>query len=176
MTWVAVGSGIVALVGGVATGVGEASKRKGIRQINAVNAQRLEKQAQDVEQQTEEDLVLLRQQLTRVVGEQRAGWGASGLSGDSGSALDVLSASVTASINDRRRRAEAGARQAEDLRYAAKVGDLTASAEISASKIAGASAVASGAGQAAQYGLKALTPTPTARPPTTPATTLKQTR
>ena len=151
MTWVAVGSGIVAIVGGIAGSAGEAKKRKGIRKLNTLNAARLETQAKLVERQTEEDLVLLRQRLTKVVGSQRAAWGASGLSGDSGSALDVMSENITAGINDQRRRREQGDIAAADLRYSAKVGDLSARAAIEGSQAAGNVSLLQGVGQAASY-------------------------
>lgn len=162
MTWVAVGGAVVALVGGIAGSMGEAKKRKGIRKLNAMNAARLESQAKAVERQTEEDVVLLRQKLTKVVGAQRAGWGASGLSGDSGSALDVLSENITAGINDRRRRREQGEIAAADLRYAAKIGDLSARAAIEGSQAAGNASLLSGIGQAASYYK------PSAKPAVTP--------
>ena len=148
MAWVLVGSAVVAVVGGVAGNNAEKKKRKGIRQLQGQNALRLESQAQAVERQTEEDGLALRQQLTRVVGEQRAAWGASGISGDSGSALDVLAASITVGIGDQRRRKEAGAIQASDLRFAARVGDLSARAAIQGSKSAGQAALIQGVGQA----------------------------
>ena len=154
MTWVAVGSAVVALVGGIAGSMGEAKKRKKIRRLNVMNKQRLETQAQAVERQTEEDVVSLRQMLTKVVGEQRAGWGASGLSSSSGNALDVLASSITAGLNDQRRRREQGAQEAADLRYAGEIGDLEAGARQQESKSAGASHLISGIGQAAVYGLK----------------------
>lgn len=151
MTFLAVGSAVVAVIGGIAGAAGEKKKRKGIRKLNAANAIRTESQAKLVERQTEEDLFSLRQQLTRVVGEQRAGWGASGLSGDTGSAMDVLAASVTAGINDQRRRKEAGATEAADLRFAGRVGDLSARAAIQGSNAAGQASLLQGAGQAAGY-------------------------
>jgi hypothetical protein len=148
MTWVAVG---VAVVGGVMGAVGEKKKRKGIRSLNAKNALRLEQQARHIEQQTEEDIVLLRQRLTRVIGEQRAGWGASGLSGGEGSPMDVLADSVTQGINDQRRRRLEGEIAAGDLRYQAEIGNLQASAMVGASNAAGNAALIQGIGQAASY-------------------------
>lgn len=139
------------VLGFVATALGEAKKRKNIRRLNALNATRLESQAQAVERQTAEDTTLLRQRLTKVVGEQRAGWGASGISGDSGSALDVMAESITAGINDQRRRREAGAIAAEDLRYSARIGDMSARAAIEGSNAATAGAAVRDIGQAAQY-------------------------
>ena len=167
MTWVAVGSAVVAIIGGIAGAASEKKKRKGIRQLSAANAIRLESQAKVVERQTEEDLVSLRQQLTRVVGEQRAGWGASGLSGDTGSALDVLAASVTTGINDQRRRKEAGATEAADLRFAGRVGELSARVAIQGSQAAGQASLIQGVGQAAGYIIPKFTQAkPTATKPT----------
>lgn len=161
MAWVAVGAAVVAVIGGVAGNNAEKKKQKGIRGINAQNALRLESQAKTVERQTEEDTRDLRQRLMLVVGDQRAAWGASGLSGDTGSALDVLASSVTAGITDQRRRKEAGAVAAADLRFAAKVGDLSARAQIQGSKAAGNAALLQGGGQAAGYILPNILPKPT---------------
>jgi len=136
--WALVG----AILGWVATSIGEGKKRSQLRKLGAANKARLETQAQVVERQTEEDAVSLRQKLTRVVGEQRASWGASGFSGDSGSALDVMASSITEGINDQRRRREIGATQAADLRYAGEIGDMTVRSAIEGSKsTAAASAV-----------------------------------
>jgi hypothetical protein len=145
--WALVG----AILGFVATSIGENKKRSQLRKLQALNAARLETQAQTVERQTEEDVVSLRQRLTRVVGEQRAGWGASGFSGDSGSALDVMASSITEGLNDQRRRREAGEVEAADLRWAGKIGDMSARAAIEGSKSATISAGADVIGQAAKY-------------------------
>lgn len=154
MTWVTTGAAVVSVVGGIAGAIGESKKRKNIRRLNAMNRQRLETQAQAVERQTEEDVISLRQVLTKVVGEQRAGWGASGLSSSSGNALDVLASSITTGLNDQRRRREQGAQEAADLRYAGEIGSMEARARQQESKSAAASSLISGVGQAAVYGLK----------------------
>ena len=148
MTWVAVG---VTVVGGIVGAIGEGEKRSRIRKLGAMNAARKESQARAVERQTEDDMVSLRKKLTRVVGEQRAGWGASGLSGDSGSALDVMASSITEGINDQRRRREAGAVEAADLRYAAQIGDMSVRSAIEDSKATTTASIVQGIGQAAKY-------------------------
>ena len=149
--WAVIG----AILGYVTTSLGESKKRSQIRKLNALNATRLESQAQAVERQTEEDVTLLRQRLTKTVGEQRATWGASGVSGGSGSALDVLAESITAGINDQRRRRETGEIAAADLRYAAKIGDTSARAAIEGSRSSTISAGGSALGEVISYAGKA---------------------
>lgn len=67
---------------------------RGIQITNAQNAKR----------QAEMDQLQIRRQIARTQGAQAAGWGASGISGDSGSALDILSDTMVQGELDIQRR------------------------------------------------------------------------
>lgn len=168
MTWVAVGGAVVSIVGGIAGAQGSKASASMTRQIQAKNSKAIEAQAVAALKQTDDDIVILRQQLARVVGDQRAAWGASGLSGDSGSALDVLAASVTAGIQDQQRRRAAGQQQAADLRRAAEIGDLSAAAMIQQYNAQGQQSMIQGVAGAAQS-LSKFAAKPAAKPAANPA-------
>lgn len=146
MAWV----GAIAQVFGGAMGAG-ASAKAGKAQAGAYefNAEVNDQNAQLARQAADADILNLKRDAYQTIGAQRAGYGASGVSGDSGSALDVLANSTAQAVLDQQRRRYQGALQAQDQENQAAINRHNAKIAKTGGQGIAAAQVLSGVGSAA---------------------------
>lgn len=133
----AAGAGGAAKAGKAAAGAYEFNA-----QINDANAKRAREAAVA-------DILSLKRAAFRTIGEQRAGYGASGVAMDSGSALDVLADSTSQAILDQQRRKYQGELEAVDQLNQATIARHNAKIAKAGGQAVGAASLLSGIGSAA---------------------------
>jgi len=149
---------LVMLAGTGVSASGTAAAGRKAKKAYLLNAAIQTKNAERAREAADFDILSLKRQATRTIGAQRAAFGASGVSGSSGSALDLLADSMTQATLDQQRRKYQGELEAEDYMNQAALGIRTGKAVQVASQYSAAGQVLSGVASAANSLYKPSTP------------------
>ena len=145
MAWV---GAVVSLVGGLVSASGEASAGRKAEKAFDLNAGIATENAQLAREAAIEDILSLKRTAYKTEGGIRAGYGASGVSATSGSAMDVLADSISQATLDENRRKYQGELEARDFENQARTGRAAGSAALTASQYRAAGQVLSSTGSA----------------------------
>jgi hypothetical protein len=106
---------VIGLIGGLVSASGKGAEgRKAEKEFN-INARIAEENAQLARDAAADDILSLKRTAYKTEGGIRAGYGASGVSAGSGSALDVLADSMSQAVLDQNRRKLQGELEARDF-------------------------------------------------------------
>lgn len=139
---------ILGLVGAGVSAQGQAKAGRRAKRAFGINAAIEEQNAQRALEAADEDIRDIKEQESRILGAQRAGYGASGVSASSGSAMDIYADTIRRSTLDQNRRKVAGELEAQTHRNAAARGIAAGRAEVEATSYGAAATLLSGASQA----------------------------
>lgn len=140
---------ILGLAGAGVSAAGQAKAGRRAKRAFGINAAIEEQNAVRALEAADADIKDIKEQEFRVLGAQRAGYGAAGVTASSGSAMDILADTVRRSTLDQQRRKYAGELQAETHRNNARAGISSGAAALEASQYGAAATLLSGASQAA---------------------------
>ncbi len=140
---------LVMLAGAGVSASGTAASGRKAKKAYLLNAAIQTKNAERAREAADFDILSLKRQATRTIGAQRAAFGASGVSGSSGSALDLLADSMAQATLDQQRRKYQGELEAQDYMNQAAMGISTGKATQLASQYSAAGQVLSGVASAA---------------------------
>lgn len=146
MSWA---GAVIALVGGLASASGEASAGRKAKKAFNLNAQIATENAQLAREAAADDILSLKRTAYKTEGGIRAGYGASGVSASSGSAMDVLADSMAQATLDQNRRKYQGELEARDFENRARTEQAAGKAAFTASQYSAAGQVLSSVGSAA---------------------------
>lgn len=149
MAWFGV---ILSLAGAGVSAAGQAKAGRRAKRAFGVNAAIEEQNAVRAIEAADEDIKDIEEQEFRVLGAQRAGYGAAGVAASSGSALDVLADTVRRATLDQNRRKYAGELQAETHRNNARAGIASGKAAVESSGYGAAATLLQGVGNFASSG------------------------
>lgn len=117
----AVVGAIAGILGGAAGAGGSAKAGKAAAGAYEYNAQVAEQNAVRAREAAAMDVISLKRSAAQIIGEQRAGYGASGVVTGTGSALDVLADSTYQAVLDQQKRLYQGELEAQDQRNQATI-------------------------------------------------------
>lgn len=146
MAWAGLVLGLIGT--GVSAGGTAASGRKAQKAFN-LNAGIATENAQLAREAAIDDILSLKRTAYRTEGGIKAGYGASGVSATSGSAMDVLADSMAQAALDQNRRKYQGELEARDFMNQARTGQASGKAARTAGGYGAAGQVLSSVGQAA---------------------------
>lgn len=146
MAWV---GAVIGLVGAIVQGSGKAAEGRKAQKAFNLNASIATENAQLAREAADSDILSLKRTAYKTEGGIRAGYGASGVSGGSGSALDVLADSVSQATFDQNRRKYQGELEARDFMNKATAGQAAGSAARTGATYGAAGQVLSSVGNTA---------------------------
>lgn len=139
---------VVSLIGGLVSASGKASEGRKAQKAFNLNAAISTENAQLAREAADEDILSLKRTAYKTEGGIRAGYGASGVSGGSGSSLDVLADSMAQATLDQNRRKYQGELEARDFMNQAAQGISSGRSARVAGEYAAAGQVLSSTGSA----------------------------
>ena len=113
---------VVSLIGGAKSASGQRRSGRDAQAAYNMNAAISNQNAVRAKESADQDILSLKRNAYQVIGAQRAAYAASGVSGTSGSALDILADSASQAVLDQQRRAYHGELEAQDFRNQAAMG------------------------------------------------------
>lgn len=145
---------LLGLGGAIVSGAGQEKAGRKQKRAFGLNAAIEEQNAVRAIEAADDDILSLKREAARAIGAQRAGFGASGVSSSSGSAMDLLADSTSQAVLDQQRRKYAGELKAETHRNNARLGISSGKAAYEGARYGAAATVLSGASQAVNSLLK----------------------
>lgn len=141
---------VIGLAGGLVSAQGTRQAGRDAEAAFNVNAQIARENADLAREAADDDILSLERLAYRTEGGIRAGYGASGVSATSGSAMDVLADSMAQAALDQNRRRYQGELEARDFMNQARTGQAAGSAARTAGNYGAAAQVLSSVGTAAR--------------------------
>lgn len=143
---------LLGLGGAIVSGAGQAKAGRKQKRAFGLNAAIEEQNAVRAIEAADADILSLKREAARAIGAQRAGFGASGVSSSSGSAMDLLADSTSQAVLDQQRRKYAGELKAETHRNNARAGIASGKAAVESSGYGAAATLLQGVGNFASSG------------------------
>lgn len=140
---------VISLVGGLVSASGTAAAGRKAQKAYNFNAAIATENAAEARRAADDDILSLKRTAYKTEGGIRAGYGASGVSGGSGSALDVLADSIAQAALDQNRRKHRGELEARDFMNQARQGIAAGRAARTGAEYGAAGQALSSTGQAA---------------------------
>ena len=140
---------VISLIGGAVGASGQREAGEAGGKAYDFNATINEQNAVRAREAADAYILSQKRDATRAVGAQQAGYAASGVSGGSGSALDVLADSTTQALLDQHRRKYQGELEYQDQMNQAKVNRMNARTVRKGGQAAAAATVLGAVGSAA---------------------------